>query len=181
MAKGRIHSITYTWNRIIAGFLNTSFNGLFTTALAAGGAGVPAEGASGLGVALATAMATALIAGSRAVLAEGASCPGAALATAMVTSFVGEDNESAPAAPADTAVGASSPVEGVSTTFRRWGLGKEDEGLQNRVVISIQQNNSITSQLDRYLPGEVSGASFAFLHLPTPPGDQRRVVGQLHG
>jgi hypothetical protein len=145
MAKGRIQSITYTWERILAGFLNTSFNGLFTTALTAGGAGVPAEGASGPGVTLATAMAMALITGSKAVLAEGASCPGAAPATVMVTSFAGEDDGSAPAAPADIAAGASSPVEGVSTTFRRWGLGKEDEGLQNRVVISIQQNNSITS------------------------------------
>jgi hypothetical protein len=181
MAKDRIQSITYTWDRIIAGFLNTSFNGLFTTALAAGGAGVPAEGASGPGMALAAAMAMALIAGSRAVLAEGASCPGAAPAMAMVTSFAGEDNGSAPAAPADTAAGASSSVEGVSTTFRRWGLGKEDEGLQNRVVINIQQNNSMTSQLDRYLPSEVSGTGFTFLHLPTPPGDQRRIVGQLHG
>jgi hypothetical protein len=181
MAKGKIQSITYTWDRIIVGFLNISFNGLFTMALAAGGAGVPAEGASGPGVALAAVMATALIAGSRAVLAEGASCPGVAPTTAMVTSFAGEDDGSTPAAPADTAACASSPVEGVSSTFRRWGLGKEDEGLQNRVVISIQQNNSITSQVDRYLPGEVSGASFTFLHLPTPPGDQRRVVGQLHG
>jgi hypothetical protein len=180
MAKGKIQSITYTWDRIIAGFLNTSFNGLFTTALAAGGAGIPAEGASGPGVALAAVMATALIAGSRAVLAEGASCPGAAPATAMVTSFAGEDGGSAPVAPADTAAGASSPIEGVLTTFRRWGLGKDDEGLQNRLVINIQQNNSMTSQLDRYLPGEVSGAGFTFLHLPTPPGDQRRVVGQLH-
>jgi hypothetical protein len=124
MAKGRIQSITYTWDQIIAGFLNTSFNGLFTTALAAGGAGVPAEGASGPGVALAAVMATALIAGSRAVLAEGASCPGAARAMAMVTSFKGEDDGSAPAAPAYTAAGASSPVEGVSTTFRRWGFGQ---------------------------------------------------------
>jgi hypothetical protein len=119
MAKGRIQSITYTWDRIIAGFLNTSFNGLFTMALAAGAAGIPAEGASGPGVALAAAMATALIAGSRTVLAEGASCPGAAPATVMVTSFAGEDDGSAPAAPADTAAGASSLVEGVSTTFCR--------------------------------------------------------------
>jgi hypothetical protein len=119
MAKGKIQSITYTWDRIIVGFLNISFNGLFTRALATGGAGVPAEGASGPGVALAAVMATALIAGSRAVLAEGASCPGAAPATAMVTSFAGEDDGSAPAAPADTTAGASSPVEGILTTFRR--------------------------------------------------------------
>jgi hypothetical protein len=143
MAKGKIQSITYTWDRIIVGFLNTSFNGLFTMALAAGGVGVPAEGASGSGVAFAAAMATALIAGSRVVLAEGASCPGVAPATAMVTSVAGKDDGSTPAAPADTVAGASSPVESVSTTFHRWGLGKEDEGLQNRVVISIQQSNSI--------------------------------------
>jgi hypothetical protein len=98
----------------------------------------------------------------------------------MVTSFAGEDDGSAPAAPVDTTTGASSPVEGISTTFRRWGLGKQDEGLQNS-VISIQQNNSITSQLDRHLPGKVSGTGFTFLHLPTPPRDQRRVVGLLHG
>jgi hypothetical protein len=180
MAKGKIQSITYTWDRIIVGFLNFSFNGLFITALATGGAGAPAEGAGGPSVVLAAVMAMPLIAGSRAVLAEGTSCPGEAPATAMVTSFAGEDAGSAPAAPADTTAGASSPVEGISTTFRRWGLGKEDEGLQNS-VISIQQNNSITSQLNRHLPGEVSGAGFAFLHLPTPPRDQRRVVGPLHG
>jgi hypothetical protein len=180
MAKGKIQSITYTWDQIIVGFLNISFNGLFTTALTAGGVGVPAMGASGPSVALAAVMATALIAGSRAVLSEGASCSGAAPATVMVMSFVGEDDGSAPAAPADTTAGASSSVEGISTTFRRWGLGKEDEGLQNS-IISIQQNNSITSQLDRHLPGKVSGAGFTFLHLPTPPRDQRRVVGPLHG
>jgi hypothetical protein len=143
MAKGKIQSITYTWDRIIVGFLNTSFNGFFTTAFAAGGVGEPAEGASGSGVALVAAMPMALVAGSRAVLVEGASCPGAAPATAMVTSFAGEDDGSAPAAPADTAADASFPVGDVSTTLCRWGLGKEDEGLQNRVVTSIQQNNSI--------------------------------------
>jgi hypothetical protein len=92
MAKGKIQSIAYTWDRIIVGFLNISFNGLFTMALTAGGVGVPAVGASGPGVALAAVMATALIAGSRAVLSEGASCSGAAPATAMVTSFAGEDD-----------------------------------------------------------------------------------------
>jgi hypothetical protein len=144
MAKGKIQSITYTWYRIIVGFLNISFNGLLTMALTAGGVGVLAVGASGPGVALAAVMATTLIAGSRAVLSEGASGSGAAPATAMVTSFAGEDDGSAPAAPADTTAGASSPVEGISTTFRRWGLRKEDEGLQNS-IISIQQNSSITS------------------------------------
>jgi hypothetical protein len=42
------------------------------------------------------------------------------------------------------ASGASFPVVVVSTTFWRWGLGKEDEGLQNSVIIGIQQNNSIS-------------------------------------
>jgi hypothetical protein len=176
MANGKIQSITYTWDRIIVGFLNSSFNGLFTTALAAGGAGIQVEGAGSAGVA----MATELTAGGGAASVEGASCPDAAPATVMVMSFAGEDDGSASAALADTTAGASSSVEGISTTFRRWGLGKEDEGLQNS-VISIQQNNSITSQLDRHLPGKVSGAGFTFLHLPTPPRDQRRVVGPLHG
>jgi hypothetical protein len=45
MANGKIQSITYTWDRIIVGFLNSTFNGLFTTALAAGGAGIQVEGA----------------------------------------------------------------------------------------------------------------------------------------
>jgi hypothetical protein len=180
MAKGKIQSITYTWDRIIVGFLNISFNGLFTMALVAGGVGVPAKGASGPGVAPAAVMAMALIAGSRAVLSEGASCSGAAPTTAILTLFAGEDDGSAPVAPTETTAGASSPVEGISTTFRRWGLGKEDEGLQNS-VISIQQNNSTTSQLDRHLPGKVSGAGFTFLHLPTPPRDRRRVIRPLHG
>jgi hypothetical protein len=143
MAKGKIQSITYTWDRIIVGFLNTSFHGFFTTVFAVGGVREPTEGASGSGVALVAAMPMALVAGSRAVLAEGASCPGAAPATMMVTSFAGEDDGSALAAPADTAAGASFPVGDVSTTLCRWGLGKEDEELQNKVVTSIQQNNLI--------------------------------------
>jgi hypothetical protein len=143
MAKGKIQSITYTWDQIIIGFLNISFNGLFTTALAAGGAGVPTEGASGPGVALIVAMATEPTTSGDTASAEGASCPDTAPATAIVTTFVGEDDGSAPSASVDLASGASFPVGGVSTTLCRWGLGKEDEGLQNRVVISIQQNNSI--------------------------------------
>jgi hypothetical protein len=133
MANGKIQSIAYTWDRIIVGFLNSNFNGLFTTALAAGGAGIQVEGAGSAGVA----MATELTAGGGAASVEGASCLDAAPATAMVMSFVGEDDGSASAALADTTTGASSSVEGISTTFRRWGLGKEDEGLQNS-VISIQ-------------------------------------------
>jgi hypothetical protein len=40
------------------------------------------------------------------------------------------------------ASGASFLVGGISATLWHWGLGKEDEGLQDRVVISIQHNNS---------------------------------------
>jgi hypothetical protein len=40
------------------------------------------------------------------------------------------------------ASGASFLVGGISATLWRWGLGKEDKGLQDRVVISIQHNNS---------------------------------------
>jgi hypothetical protein len=88
-------------------------------------------------------MATESTAGGRAASAEGASCPDTAPATAIVTSSAGEGDGSAPSASVDLACGASFPVGGVLTTLCRWGLGKEDEGLQNRVVNSIQQNNSI--------------------------------------
>jgi hypothetical protein len=71
----------------------------------------------------------------------------------------------------DLASGASFPVGGVLTTLCHWGLGKEDEGLQNRVVISIQQNNSIPLKFDKHLPGEVGSAGFAFPHLPASLGD----------
>jgi hypothetical protein len=140
MAKGKIQSITYTWDRIIVGFLNTSFNGLFTTALAAGGAGIQVEGAGSTGVA----MATELTAGGGAASVEGASCPDTAPTTAIVTSSAGEGDGSAPSAYVGLASSASFWVVGVSTTLWRWGLGKEDKGLQNRVVISIHQNNSIS-------------------------------------
>jgi hypothetical protein len=103
----------------------------------------PAEGASKLGVVPVVAMATEPTAGGGAASAEGASCPDTAPTTVIVTSFVGEGAGSAPSASVDLAFGASFSVGGVSTTLCRWGLGKEDEGLQNRVVISIQQNNSI--------------------------------------
>jgi hypothetical protein len=88
-------------------------------------------------------MATEPTAGGGAASAEGTSCPDTAPATVTVTSSAGEGDGSAPSASVDLASGASFPVGGVSTTLCRWGLGKEDEGLQNRVVISIRQNNSI--------------------------------------
>ena len=122
-------------------------------------------------MALLAVIATALVAGGWATPAEGASSPGVVPAIAMVTVPAKEGDGSAPAAPADTAAGASSPVEGVSTTLCRWGLGIKDEGLQNRFTTSLQQNNSIPLQFDKYLPDEVGGAGFAFPHLPTPPWD----------
>jgi hypothetical protein len=69
------------------------------------------------------------------------------------------------------ASGASFPVGGTSATLWCWGLGKEDDGLQNRVVINIQQNNSIPLSFDKHLPGEVGGAGFAFPHFPALLGD----------
>jgi hypothetical protein len=90
------------------------------------------------------AMATELTAGGGAASVEGASCPDTAPATAIVTSSAGEGDGSAPSASVGLASGASFPVVGASTTLWRWGLGKEDEGLQNSVIISIQQNNSIS-------------------------------------
>jgi hypothetical protein len=112
-------------------------------ALAARGAGVPTKGASGPGVALFKAMAMEPTAGSDTASAKGVSCPDTVPATSIVTTFAGEDDGSTPSASVDLASCVSFPVGGVSTTLCRWGLGKEDEGLQNRVVISIQQNNSI--------------------------------------
>jgi hypothetical protein len=113
------------------------------TALIVGCWATPAEGASKPGVAPVVAMATEPNAGGGAASAEGASCRDTAPATVIVTSFAGEGDGSAPSASLDLAFGASFPVGGVSTTLCRWGLGKEDEGLQNRVVISIQQKNLI--------------------------------------
>jgi hypothetical protein len=139
MAKGRVQSVTYTWDRIIVGFLNTSFNGFFTTVLVAGGAGVQVEGAGSTGVA----MAAAPTAGGGAASVEGASCPDTVPATAIVTSSAREGDGSALSASVGLASGASFLVGGISATLWCWGLGKEDEGLQNRVIISIQQNNSI--------------------------------------
>jgi hypothetical protein len=126
-----------------AGSAGVMLLAVIAIALIVGCWATPAEGASKPGVAPVVAMATEPTAGGGAASAEGASCPDTAPATAIVTSFAGEGNGSAPSAPVDLAFGASFPGGGVSTTLCRWGLGKEDEGLQNRVVISIQQNNSI--------------------------------------
>jgi hypothetical protein len=51
-----------------------------------------------------------------------------------------------PSASVGLASSASFPVRGVSATFWRWGLGKEDDGLQSRVVINIS-----TNQLDTFI------------------------------
>jgi hypothetical protein len=136
--------------------LNTSLNGFFTMAFAvegegvkvegagsAGGGAASAEAASNPGVVPVVAMATEPTAGGGAASIEGTSCPDTASATVIVTSPAGEGDGSAPSASVGLASGASFPVEGVSTTLWSWGLDREDEGLQNRVVISIQQNNSI--------------------------------------
>jgi hypothetical protein len=139
MAKGRVQSVTYTWDRIIVGFLHTSFNGFLTTVLVAGGAGVQGEGADSTGVA----MAATPTAGGGAVSVEGVSCPDTVPATAIVTSSAREGNGSALSTSMALASGASFPVGAISATLWRWGLGMEDEGLQNRVVISIQQNTFI--------------------------------------
>jgi hypothetical protein len=139
MAKGRVQSVTYTWDRIIVGFLQTSFNGFLPTVLVAGGAGVQDEGAGSTGVV----MATEPTAGGGAVSVEGVSCPDTVPATVIVTSSAREGDGSALSASVGLASGASFPVGGILATLWRWGLGKEDDGLQNRVVVSIQQNNSI--------------------------------------
>jgi hypothetical protein len=131
MAKGRVQGVTYTRDRIIVGFFHTSFKGFFTIVLAAGGAGAQVDEAGSVGVA----MAAAPTDGDRAASVEDASGPDAGPATAIVTSSARDGAGFTPSA----SVGLAS---GVSATLWRWGLGKEDEGLQNRVVISISQNNS---------------------------------------
>jgi hypothetical protein len=131
MAKGRVQGVTYTRDRIIVGFFHTSFKGFFTIVLVAGGAGVQVDEAGSAGVA----MAVAPTDGDRAASVEDASGPDAGPATAIVTSSAWDSAGFTPSA----SVGLAS---GVSATLWRWGLGKEDEGLQNRVVISISQNNS---------------------------------------
>jgi hypothetical protein len=158
MAKGRVQSVTYTWDQIIVGFLHTSFNGFLTTVLVAGGAGVQGEGADSTGVA----MAATPTAGGGAVSVEGVSCPDTVPATAIVTSSAREGDGSALSTSMGLASGASFPVGGISATLWRWGLGKEDEGLPNRVVISIQQNNSTLSSLTNIYPARSAVLALRF-------------------
>jgi hypothetical protein len=82
------------------------------------------------------------IAGGGAVSVKGANCPDIVPATAMVTSSATEGDGSALSTSMGPASGASFLVGGTSATLWRWEPGKEDEGLQDRVVISVQQNNS---------------------------------------
>jgi hypothetical protein len=138
MAKGKVQGITYIWDRVIVGFLHTSFNGFFITVLVAGGVGVQDEGAGSSG----TAMSVTPIAGGGAVSVEGVSCPDIVPATAIVTSSATEGDGSALSPSMGSASGAPFLLGGTSATFWRWEPGKEDEGLQDRVVISVQQNNS---------------------------------------
>jgi hypothetical protein len=105
----------------------------------AGGADVQVEGAGSAGVA----MTAAPSAGGGAVSVEGAGCPDTGPATAIVTSSARDGDGSTLSVSVGLASGASFLVGGTSATLWRWGLGKEDEGMQNRVVISIQQSNSI--------------------------------------
>jgi hypothetical protein len=113
MAKGRVQSVTYTWDRIIVGFLQISFSGFLTTVLVAGDAGVQDEGVGSTGVA----MAEAPTAGGGAVSVEGVSCPDTVPATAIVTSSAREGDGSALSASVGLASGASFPVGGISATL----------------------------------------------------------------
>jgi hypothetical protein len=88
------------------------------------------------------AMAATPTGGGRAAPVEGASCPDAGPTTAIVTSSARDGAGSTPSASVGLASGTSFPVGGASATLWRWGLGKEDDGLQNRVVINFQRNNS---------------------------------------
>jgi hypothetical protein len=132
----------------------------------AGGVGVQDEEAGSSG----TAMSVAPIAGGGAVSVEGVSCPDIVPATAIVPSSATEGDGSALSTSLGSASGASFLVGGISATLWRWEPGKEDEGLQDKVVIGVQQSNS-PLLFNRYLPGEVSGAGFTFPHLPAPPGN----------
>jgi hypothetical protein len=79
MAKGKVQGITYLWDRIIVGFLHTSFSGFFVMVLVAGGVGVQDEGAGSSG----RAMSGAPIAGGGTVSVEGVSCPNLVPATTL--------------------------------------------------------------------------------------------------
>jgi hypothetical protein len=139
MAKGRVQGVTYTWDRVIVGFFHTSFKGFFTIVLVAGGAGVQVDEAGSAGMA----MAAAPTDGDRAASVEGASGPDAGPAMTIVTSSARDGAGFTPSASVGLASSASFLVRGVSATLWRWGLGKEDDGLQSIVVINIS-----TKQLD---------------------------------
>jgi hypothetical protein len=95
-------------------------------------------------------MSVAPIAGGGAVSVVGVSCPDIVPATAIVTSSATEGDGSALSTSTGPASGASFLVGGTSATFWCWEPGKEDEGLQDRVVIGIQQNKS-TLRFDKIL------------------------------
>jgi hypothetical protein len=73
---------------------------------------------------------TALIVGGRVTPAEGARCPGEVPAMAMVTIPTEVVDRSILAVSTEPTTGTSSPAEAVPATFRRLGLGGEEEGLQ---------------------------------------------------
>jgi hypothetical protein len=100
----------------MAGFLSLSTHGFTTTVLITGGGVTPAEGAR---------------------------CPGEVLATAMVTTPAEVVDGSVLAVSAEPPAGTSSPANAVPTTFRRLGLGGEEEGLQHR-----QSKHPTTTRLD---------------------------------
>jgi hypothetical protein len=138
MTKGKVQGVTYIWDRVIIGFLHTSFNGFLVTVLAAGGVGVQDEGAGSSD----TPMSVTPIAGGGAASVEGVSCSDIVPATAIVTSPATEGDGSALSLSMGSASGAPLLLECTLATFWCWEPGNEDEGLQDRVVISIQQHNS---------------------------------------
>jgi hypothetical protein len=98
----------------------------------------------------------------RAASVEGASCLEAGPATAIITSSARDGAGSTLSASVGLASGASFPVGGVSATLWRWGLGKEDDGLQNRVVINIQRNNSTLYSLTDTYPARSAVLALRF-------------------
>jgi hypothetical protein len=132
MIKGKVQGFTYIWDRVITGFLHTSFNGFLITVLAAGGIGVQDEGAGSSDMP----MSVTPIAGGGAASVEGVSCPDIVPATAIVTSPATEGDGSALSPSMGSASGAPLLLENTPATFWRWESSKEHEGLQDRVVIS---------------------------------------------
>jgi hypothetical protein len=86
---------------------------------------------------------TVFIAGGGVIPAEGVGCPGKVPATAMVTTPTEVVDGSVLAFSAEPPAGTSSPANAVPTTFRRLGLGGEEEGLQHR-----QSKHLTTTRLD---------------------------------